>query len=53
MLPIMSLATRASILYYDHSWNKFLSYTNIQHISSIYLLTYTVIIIEFHLIYPV
>ena len=29
--------TRENIAFYDHSWNKFLSYTNIQQISSIYL----------------
>jgi len=29
-------ATRENIAFYDHSWNKFLSYTNIQQISSIY-----------------
>jgi len=28
-------ATRENIAFYDHSWNKFLSYTNIQQISSI------------------
>ena len=31
-------ATRENIAFYDHSWNKFLSYTNIQQISSIYFL---------------
>jgi len=30
-------ATHENIAFYDHSWNKFLSYTNIQQISSIYL----------------
>ena len=30
-------ATREYIAFYDHSWNKFLSYTNIQQISSISL----------------
>jgi len=29
-------ATRENIAFYDHSWNKFLSYTNIQQISSIW-----------------
>jgi len=29
-------ATHENIAFYDHSWNKFLSYTNIQQISSIY-----------------
>ena len=29
-------ATRQNIAFYDHSWNKLLSYTNIQQISSIY-----------------
>ena len=29
-------ATRENIAFYDPSWNKFLSYTNIQQISSIY-----------------
>jgi len=29
-------ATRENIAFYDHSWIKFLSYTNIQQISSIY-----------------
>jgi len=28
-------ATHENIAFYDHSWNKFLSYTNIQQISSI------------------
>ena len=28
-------ATRENIAFYDHSWNKFLSYTNIQQIPSI------------------
>ena len=28
-------ATSENIAFYDHSWNKFLSYTNIQQISSI------------------
>jgi len=31
-------ATRENIAFYDHSLNKFLSYTNIQQISSIYSL---------------
>jgi len=30
-------ATHENIAFYDHSWNKFLSYTNIQQISSISL----------------
>ena len=29
-------ATHENIAFYDHSWNKFLFYTNIQQISSIY-----------------
>ena len=36
-----SYATRENIAFYDHSWNKFLSYTNIQQISSIYFARYT------------
>jgi len=32
-------ATRENIAFYDHSWNKFLSYTNIQQISSISLIS--------------
>ena len=33
---ILYIATRESIAFYDHSWNKFLSYTNFQQISSTY-----------------
>ena len=35
-------ATRENISFYDHSWKKFLSYTNIQQISSIYHKKYNV-----------
>jgi len=31
-------ATRENIAFYDHSWNKYLSYTNIQQIFSISIL---------------
>jgi len=38
-LVIIENHTRENIGFYDHSWNKFLSYTNIQQISSIYCAT--------------
>ena len=37
-LKTRGYATRENIAFYDHSWNKILSYTNIQQISSIYFL---------------
>jgi len=33
-------ASLENIAFYDYSWNKFLLYTNIQQISSIYSITF-------------
>jgi len=45
-------ATHENIAFYDHAWNKFLSYTNIQQISSIYFFLHNSQHIPTNIVWP-